>query len=84
MDPVGRGNLEYSTPMRLMDTAGHNMKRVYSDAAMLKRNDAELDQLFSQGNALERVMKMRQDGWDALPSTGQSIGTALGLGVAAQ
>ncbi len=82
IDPTGRGNLESPTPTRLFNTALHNTKRKVDSRAMLKRNDAELEDLYGQGNALDQALKLRQKQWDKLP--GQGVLMGAGVGVEAQ
>ena len=78
LNPVA-GKMEYPTPARLLDTALHNAKRKLDSRAMLQKNDAELESMFSQGTPLDRALAMRQQQWDKIPTTARDTGAVLGI-----
>ena len=78
LNPVA-GKMDYPTHSILLDTALHNAKRKLGNRGMLKRNDAERQDLYSQGNALDQAMKARQSRWESIPDTARETGALMSL-----
>jgi len=80
LNPVA-GKMEYPTTTRLLDAAVHNAKSAFGSRAMLRKNDQELDNLWSTGTPLDKALKTRQQQWDQIPDTARDAGIVMGLGV---
>ena len=76
------GKMSNPTSSRLFDTALHNAKRKLGDRTMLKKNDIELESIYTQGTPLDDALKIRQDRWDQIPDTARDAGIVMGLGAA--
>ena len=46
---------------------------------MLKRNDAEIEDLFNQGIPLDEALMIRQNRWNKIPDTARDAGLILGI-----